>query len=84
MTPNEAYTILRNKVSELIVKMNAQKNEEKIMKVLDEYIEECGKNSHYDQVANVNALVRMYDNGDVKGFLGAINEQDTLRHIYKI
>lgn len=84
MTPNEAYTILRNKVSELIVKMNAQKNEEKIMKVLDEYIAECADNSHYDQVANVNALVKMYDNGDVRGFLGAINEKVTLCHVKKI
>ena len=84
MTPNEAYTILRNKVSELIVKMNAQKNEDKIKVMIDDYIEECKDNSHYDQVANVNALVKMYDNGDVRGFLGAINEHVTLCHVKKI
>ncbi len=84
MTPNEAYTILRTKVEELIVKMNVQENEEDIMKVIDEYIAECADNSHYDQVANVNALVKMYDNGDVRRFLSSIQEKVTLCHLYKI
>jgi len=84
MTPNEANEILKNKVNELIVKMNAQANASKIQTMVDAYLAECNTNSHYDQVANINNLVAMYERGDVKGFLGAIQYKDTLTHINKL
>lgn len=81
MTPNEAHDILRNTMKELIVKMNVSANSDKIMSMLESYIADCASNSHYDQVANVNTLVKMVKMGEIKSFLGAIQHHETLTHI---
>ncbi len=84
MTTADANKKLIDAMKEVIVKMNAQKNEGRIMAILNAYINECAKNSAYDQVANVNTLVRWASRGDIKGFLSAIQYKDTLTHINKI
>lgn len=84
MKATEANKMLIETIEELIVKMNAQANKDKIMAMVDKYINECASNSPYDQVSNINTLIGWYKKGDIKGFLGAIQYCDTLTHINKI
>ena len=84
MKVTEANNILRQTMKNLIVKMHAEANETKIISIVEKYINECSCNSSYDQVANINTLIRWYEAGDVKGFLGAIQHNDTLNHINKL